>query len=51
MPGEFVTPPDIRCFIPPYETDPKDILGQYEYGIDGDDVEPSDPDLDVKRGG
>jgi hypothetical protein len=48
VPGEFVTPPEILCFIPWAKEG--DIEGQYEYQIDGDTVDPLDPDLDVRPG-
>jgi hypothetical protein len=47
VPGQFSSPPRFLCDIPKL---PNEELGQYEYGIDGDDVDPSDPGLDVQRG-
>jgi hypothetical protein len=49
VPGQFSSPPAFLCQIP--VADEGDIEGLYEYEIDGDSVEPKDPDLDVKRGG
>jgi hypothetical protein len=48
VPREFVTPPEIRCFIP-WEAE-GNIVDLYEYGLDGDSVEPLDPELDVRKG-
>ena len=53
VPGVFDTPPQIVCFIPSKDDKDmplKDVEGKYEYEIDGDDVDPVDPGLDVKPG-
>jgi|OpeIllAssembly_1097287.scaffolds.fasta_scaffold788386_2 hypothetical protein len=49
VPGEFTKGPQFGCSIPPVASGT--IEGKYEYEIDGDFVEPLDPELDVKRGG
>jgi hypothetical protein len=48
VPGTFDTPPQIVCFIPWAKE--SDIEGRYDYAIDGDTVDPLDPDLDVRPG-
>ncbi len=49
VPARFKTPPAFRCDIPSSETGTWE--GVYEYEIDGDSVEPLDPDIGVKRDG
>lgn len=48
VPAVFDKPPQIVCFIP-WKAD-GDIVGEYEYFVDGDDVDPLDPGLDVRPG-
>jgi hypothetical protein len=47
VPASFRTPPAFRCDIP--SADVEGVVGLYEYVIDGDAIEPADPDLDVKK--
>ena len=49
VPARFKTPPAFRCDIPSSETG--NWEGVYEYEIDGDSVEPLDPDIGVRRNG
>jgi hypothetical protein len=49
VPARFKTPPVFRCDIPSSETG--NWEGVYEYEIDGDSVEPADPDIGVRRNG
>ena len=46
VPATYETPPALQCTIPREDA----IVGIYQYEIDGDSVEPADPDLDVKKG-
>jgi hypothetical protein len=53
VPAVFDTPPQVVCFIPSMndgEFKKTDVEGQYEYELDGDDVKPVDPGLDVRPG-
>jgi hypothetical protein len=49
VPARFETPPAFRCDIPSSETGTWE--GVYEYEIDGDSIEPADPDIGVRRNG
>ena len=53
-PAEFATPPTFECRIPSaiggdWQADETERV--YEYEIEGDAIEPVDPDLGIKRNG
>ncbi|HSD65941.1 MAG TPA: hypothetical protein VLF95_04530 [Vicinamibacteria bacterium] len=54
VPARFKTPPTFRCDIPSVEAggwEGTEEFQIYEYEIDGDSVEPLDPDIGIKRNG
>jgi hypothetical protein len=48
VPAVFDTPPQVVCFVS--SATEGDVEGEYEYELNGDSVDPVDPDLDVRPG-